>query len=942
MLAFTLVLTPTLTTGCPGGPRPNAGPRAQPGPVAEGEEKTERALVAAEARVRSSPRDRAAWRTLRLAAHRARQPHRVLLALEATEGLGRLRRDLWADLAVRLRRRAQNLARLGAPHAALRTLARADRLAPPPPNRRASFAALGDRLRLQRADQNLAADDAAAARKVYRDLARRAVLDGEELQWRLAALGETRVNLAVALALRHLRQRAPGPAQRLARVYLQIGGADSNTLVIALEAASLGTDARLVHGLDVRLAKVAPLGLLVKACRLRRRWGSPCCRQLRRWATTSPRALGPWADLCRELHWIPGDALWLVKAIGLLTTGEGLGPLEGILPVNLARQATKRLPTHLALRRMAGHTAKLRQDLRRPAPITANLTNLLERGFEAWASGLTTEADRSLARATTMVSQPGGTSLGGRSPGDFGPRCQVIRLTRRVRGHRAAYRLMIRLAQLDPRFGRHLVEKLLARRDLVAALGLARTGHRAPIIAKLRDLGRILSRWGVAKDPALRQRWAQRTSSKVARRAWAHVAAGSQTPGVETPSGLEQVLRLAGQGKLAQADARADARAKAKTKTASNSSARFGLWRGRIAHLRGDNQAALRRLRRLRHQDPGGFSGLPTVLPALFRQGYNRTAGRLANVLYERNFIDPALLKLVTLGAVAAGRYDKANLALTDWASATGRPDRAYLTVARWLASRGRWNRAAVLSSRALGWSGGQPLEPALAAVGHQWAARRAAEARRTANWLLARWPAGNSRLGISQTLAASLLATHGLDAAQPYMTRKRGLDLPALLRKRRFAAVLERATTLGHREPLASAWPGLAALAAQGLGQWKVAARYVDQVARRSPGSEPLARALLLADQGRIAAALATLAQTNLSPRRVRLAAALAARGGKRRLAARLLSHWIVSVPGTPTRTTSPGLAQMKLLAAGKLLPVKIPWGVLLASPRAASRCEP
>ncbi len=954
-----LVLTPALTTSCPGGPRPNVGPRARQGPATDEEGTAERALADAEARVRRKPRDRSTWRTLRRAAHQAGQPHRVLLALEATEGLGRLNRDLYDELAQGLRLRARNLTKVGAPNAALRSLARADRLAPPPATQRSAFGELRDRLMLQRADQNLKADDAAAARKVYRDLARRAVLEGEDLQWRRAALGETRVTLAVALALRRLRQRGPGPAQRLARVYLEIGGRDPDTLFAALEAATLGTHVRLVHGLDTRLAKVAPPKLLVAACRLRRRPQSPCCRRLQQWATTTTGALRRWAGLCRELHWVPGDSTWLVKAIGLLTAGTDpsldLGPLEGIVPVTLARRAAKALPTNLALGRMAGHAAGLRQRLvlRHPPTATSSFTTLLQRSFEAWATGLTAEAQRSLdlalarSRVGTAVSHP----RDGSHPG-FGFRCQVIRLTRLVRGHSAAYELMVNLAQAEPRFRRHLIDRLVARRDFVAALGLARPGHDARIIARLEDLGRILARWGMAKEPTLRQRWARRYGSNLARRAWAHVTAGSRTPSVDTPSGLEQILRLVGQGRLAEADQRAKTEAKTNKKT--ETATRFGLWRARIAHLRGDNQGAHRRLRRLRHQDPGGFRRLPTVVPSLFRLGLNRTAGRLADELYERDFSDPALLKLVTLGAVAAGRYDKADLALTDWASATGRPDRAYLTVSEWMAARGQWNRAAVLASKGLGWSGGRPLDLALATIRHQRAAGRTAEARRTAAWLLFRWPAGNARNGISQSIAASLLAAHGPEAARPYLTLNRGLDLPALLRKRRFAEVMKRAAVLSRRDPMNGGWPALAALAAQGLKQWKTAARYVDQVARRAPGAEAMARALLLADQGRLGPALACLAQRLVGATKdhssvvTRLAAALAARGKKRRLAARLISRWIVSAPTTSSDVTAQNLAHMKhmkhmkLLATGRLLPVQIPWGMLLAPSPGAGRCEP
>ncbi len=932
-----LVLALALTSSCPGRPPPEVGPRVRPGPVANDDEAADRALAAAEARVKRRPRTRAAWRTLRRAAHRAGQPHRTLLALEATEKLGRLDRDLYATLARGLRRRARNLARLDAPSAALRTLAHAHRLAPPPSDQRAAFDALRDRLTLQRADGQLEADDPAAARKVYRELARRAVLKGAELQWRRAALGETREIRAVAAALQRLRHRAPGPAQRLARVYLQFGGRDRGALFAALEAATLSTDAQLVHGLDARLARVAPLNLLVDACRLRRRPRSPCCRQLQRQATSSPQALWRWTGLCRELHWIPGDSAWLVKAIGLGATransGVGLGPLEGIIPATLARRTAKALPSNLALLRMAGQTAELRRELRRPPATTATPATLLRRGLEAWAAGLTTEANGSLALAVAQMSHatpnPRAT---------FGPRCRLIRLTRLLQGHAAAYRLMVGLAQPDPRFRRHLVERLVARRELVAALGLVRPGHDARVIARLGELGRILARWGVAGDTALRRRWTKRYGSKLAQRAWAHVVAGSRAAPVKTPSGLEQILRLVAQGDLALAAKKAQREAATKTK----SSVRLALWRARIAHLRGDQPTAHRRLRRLRHQDPGGFRRLPTVLTALFRLRLNRAAGRLADALYERSFTDPALLRLVTLGAVAAGRYDKAELALTDWASATGRPDRAYLTVSRWLALRGQWNRAAVLSSRALGWRGGRPLQPALASVRQHWAALRTKEARRTASWLLLRWPAGNARNGISQTLAASLLATDRLDAARPYLKLNRGLDLPALLRKRRFTEVLRRAASRSRREPLSGGWPALAALAAQGLKQWKVAARYVDQVARRSPRSEPLARALLLADQGRTVPALAALAQTPMSPHKVRLAAALAARGGKRRLAARLISLWILSTPKMPSEATAPHLAPMKLLAAGRLVSVKIPWAEILTTRPDADGCEP
>jgi hypothetical protein len=634
--------------------------------------------------------------------------------------------------------------------------------------------------------------------------------------------------------------------------------------------------------------------------------------------------------------------------IGLLQTGSGLslglglGPLEGIVPADLARRAAKALPSSLALKRLAGQTAGLRQSLRRTTAGTSSLATLLQRGFEAWAAGLTTEANHALALATSTLTLPTRGPHAG-----FGPRCQLIRLTRLVQGRAAAYRLMSRLSRPDPRFRHHLVERLLARQELAAALGLARPGHDRQIIARLRMVGQLLARWGVARDPALRQRWAGRYGSKLARRAWQHVAAGSQAPRSKTPSALEKVLRLVGQGRLTEAETAAKTAAEAvarQRRPRGRRSSRILLWQARIAHLRGNGQTVLRRLRRLRHQDPGGFRWLPMVLPSLSRLGQHRAAGRLADALYERSLTDPSLLGLVARGAVAAGRYDKAELALTDWASQTGRPDRAYLAVSRWLAARGQWNRAAALSSRAIGWSGARPLGPTLATLRHQWAARRTGEARRTAAWLLARWPAGNARNGISQTIAASLLAADRLDAARPYLTLKRGLDLKALLRRRRFAEVLGRVAARARSEPLAGSWPALAALAAQGQKQWTVAARYVDQVALRNPRSGPLARALLLADQGRILPALAALAPTyltlkNRAPRIAWLAAALAARAGKRRLAARLLSRGIVTLPWTRHGATAQDLALMRPLA---MLPLEIPWDMLLAAPIGAGSCEP
>lgn len=939
-----LVLVLALGAGCRSTAPRSADPRVRPGPAASDEERAERSLLAAEARCKRRPRDRASWRSLHHAAGRAGQPHRYLLALEATESRGRLPSELRATLARLLRRRARNLAHLGAPAAALRTMARADRLAVAPEGQRGAWETLRDRMALAQADRWLAIDEAGAARKVYRDLARRGVLDGESLQWRRAALGDTQGPLALAVALGQLRDRAPGPAQRLARAYLKTPKRDPGTLLAALEAATLGTDQRLVRALDVQLAKVAPARLLEAACRLRRRPGSPCCQQLQRWATTNTDALGRWVDLCRELHWIPGDGPWLASAIRLQKNGGqlGLGPLEGVVSNGLARQAAKVLAHHPTLGRLGGQSAGHRKTLCRS--MMGNTTyQLLLRAFESWAAGLAADAHRDLALATNTLVQP--------APGakvEFARRCQLLRLTRLVRGPAAAYRLMSKLAQADAPYGRHLVARLLARGELPAALGLARPDQRKRVIARLRELGRVLARWRVAGNDALKKHWSQRYGSDLAKRAWGHVTAGAKASGAAAPSTLERVLRLAGQGRLTEAETEIKTKAMTRrTRPPRPWTPRYGLWQAWIPHLGGHPKVARRGLRRLRHRDPGGFRWLRLVVPSLTWLGHNRTAGGLADALYERSLTDPVLLRLVVQGAVAAGRYDKAELALTDWASATGRPDRAYLTAARWLATRGQWSRAAALSSRALGWSGTRPLGAAVVTLRHQRAARRKAEARRTAAWLLARWPAGNARDGISQTLAASLLAAEGPTAAQPYSKLKRGLDLPALLKKRRFKVVQGRAAARSSREPLSAAWPALAALAAQGRRQWQVAGRYVDQVAERSPRLEPLARALLLADQGRIVPALAWLAVASLTAQKHALwidslAAALASRAGKRRLAARLLSHGIVSQPATDRGATAGDLARMKTLAAGKLLPLQIPWAVLTAAPDGARSCAP
>jgi len=936
-----------VVAGCAGGPRPNPRPRARPAGKDSPEAIAERHLETALARVKRRPRDRSAWRKLQRAASAAGQPHRYLLALEATEARGRLPSGLRQALAQGLRRRAASLAQLDAPSAALRALARADRLAPTPASGRARLDALRDRLILRQADRWLRADDVDKAREVYDALARRAVLDAQDLNWRRAAVGQTRALQAVATALRRLRDEAPGPAQRLARIYLKAKGRDPSTLVAALRAATLGNDATLVKRLDDQLSKVAPRRLLAAACRLRRRPTSPCCRQVQRWATTNRDALATWASLCRRLHWAPGPRAWLQRVILLLqTTGDlGLGPLEDLVSVSLARQTLQVSPHSRALARLAGRTSARRKTPSGASYHTPPTTTLLtpeQRAFEAWAAGRPRQAGRLLAQATARL-----TALG---PSPAGPeaRCRLVRLTRIVQQRPAALRLLRRLTRQDPRFRRHVLARLVAQGRPVAALIIARPGEEKPVVAWLHALGQTLHRWGMATDNALRHHWNRRYGAGPASRAWRHVAKGSRSAGKERISDLERVLRLAAQGHLAAARRAARDLARASGVRIRRRGAlppQFLIWWAWLAQAAGDKPAALRRLRRLRHQDPGGFRNLPAVADALRWLGHKRAAGRLADGLYERAPSDPALLRIVARGAITAGRIAKAHLAITDWASQEGRPDRVYQAAASWMARGGRHHRAAALASKALGWSGGRPLMPALATLRHQWAARRKAEARRTRAWLLARWPAGNGRDGMSRTLAHTMLAADRIDEARRLVVLHHGQDLRALLRKRRFAEVLKRARGGSVHEPLVARWPALAALAAQGQRQWRQAAQHVDRLARLAPEAEPVALALLQADQGQLRPALAmlALAHTMRPTARLRwLAAALAARAGKRPLAARLASRAILGGPSKASAPKGPDLARMTALAKGRLLPLEIPWAMVLATPADAGRCEP
>lgn len=946
-LRLTMLPLLLMVAACAGGPRPDPHPRTRQAGGDTPEATAERQLEAAEARVKRRPRDRSAWRAMQGAAGAAGQPHRYLLALEATEARGRLPSGLHNSLAQGLRRRAMNLAQLDAPSAALQALARADRLAKTPASQRARLDALRDRLILRQADRWLRADNVDKARKAYDALARRAVLDAQELHWRRAAVGQTRAPEAVAAALRRLRDEAPGPAQRLARVYLKASGRDPATLLAALQAATLGNDALLVKRLDQQLSKVAPLSLLTAACKLRRRPTSPCCRQLQRWATTNRDALVSWASLCRTLHWAPGARAWLQRVILLLqTTGDlGLGPLEDLVGVPLAHQTLQTSPHNLALKRLAGQTAAHRKTLsgagghRSP---TATLMTPEQRALEAWAAGRPLQAGRLLSQATAKLTVLRPTQTG------FEARCRLVRLTRLVQERPVAFRLLRKLTRQDPRFRKHVLGRLLAQGRPVAALVLARPGEETPVVAWLRALGQTLHRWGVATDKTLRQHWDRRYGAGPAKRAWRHVTAGSRSAGKGPTKGLERVLRLAGQGHLAAA--KNAARKLARTggpgvRWRGPLAPRFLIWWAWLAQAAGDKPAAKRRLRRLRHQDPGGFRNLPAVVRTLGWLGHKRDAGRLADGLYERAFSDPALLRLVTRGSITAGRSAKAELAITDWASQTARPDRVYLRAAAWTANQGQHHRAASLASRALGWSVGRPLEAALATLRHQWAARRTAEARRTTAWLQARWPAGNDRNGIIKTLAVTMLAADRLDGARRLGVIQRGEELLALLRKRRYVEVSRRAQGWAIHQPLVGRWRALAALADQGGRRWLTAALEVDRLARLNPGAEPLALALLHADQGHIRPALAmvALAHTIQPDARLRwLATALAARAGKRPLAARLASRAIVGGPSKTSAPTGPDLARMTALAKGRLLTVEIPWALLLATPAGTGSCEP
>jgi len=941
-----LWLVIALTAGCPGGRPRSAEPRVRPVAVTKAEA-AEHGLLAAEARCRKRPRIRAAWRDLQRAARRAGQPHRYLLALEATEARGRLPRDLYGALARRLRRRARNLAHLSAPAAALHALARADRLAAPPARQRAALEILRDRLALQRADGWLAADDADAARKVVRDLARRAVLDGEELAWRRAALGEIRDLGAVVAALHKLRHVAPAPVQRLARIVLASGTRDPGTLVAALEAATLGVDVQLVQELDARLAKVAPRPLLATACRLRRRPGSPCCRQLQRWAATNRDALGRWATLCRALHWSPGDPAWIQRVIRLLQiTGDpGLGPLEDLVSVSRVRQTLRVSPHSLALMRLAGQTAAHRNALAGTGGLSTPTRNLMtpeQRAVEAWAAGLVPMAVTLLSQAAGVLTASRPTATGLKA------RCRIVRLTRLVGKRAAAFGLLTALTSKDPRFRKHVLGRLLAQGRPVAALVLAHPGEERSTVAWLRALGKTLHRWGVSADRTLLGHWTRRHGAGPANRAWRYVTAGSRDAAKEQTKGLERVLRLAGQGQLVEARSAALGLVRTGTTRVRRSgmlAPHFLIWWAWLAQASGDKQTARRRLRRLLHQDPGGFRDLPAVTKTLAWLGHKRAAGRLADRLYERALSDPALLRLVTRGAITAGRAAKAELAITDWASQTGRPDRVYLSAAAWTAQQGQHDRAAALASKALVWSGGRPLEAALATLRHQWAARRTAEAQRTTVWLQTRWPVGNGRNGISQTLAVTLLAADRLEGARRLGQLQRGQDLPALLRKRRFVEVGRAAEVRAMRQPLVARWPALAALAHQGRRKWHLAAKHIDRLARLAPRAESLALALLHADQGHIHAALAMLAlahNTRPDVRLLWLAASLAARAGKWPLAARMASRAIIGGPSKKSSSvTGAELTRMTALVKRALLPLEIPWARLLTTPAPGS-CEP
>ncbi len=949
-----LLLVILLMAGCPGGPRPDTGPRARPGPPADAEEKAERHLQAAERHVARHSRDPKAWKSLLRAAGKAAQPHRYLLALERAHARGRLPASLRGDLANRLFSRARSLSRLGAPFwyrkadllstqwqgapaAALRTLRRARALRPATGKDRHRHAALEDRLRLQLADGLLYTGQPEKARKTYFALRNRGVLDGEALHWRLAAVGASKEPLAQTAALARLAKHAPAAARDLVHSVLSKPSGTVLTLLNALRVASLGTDRRLMHRIETQLVKVAPAPMLARACALRQRPGSPTCRTLQRWAMGNLTALRQWARLCRRLHWAPGDARWLAKVITALRTHFtlGLGPLEGLVSKSLARRTAKTLPREPALARLGGSSP----GASRAQPSTSG-PDTAQRAFEAWAAGRSAVATAVLAKATARVQQAGKTA-------SFAERCRLLRLTRLVQGRAAAFRLMKQLAQQDSRYASHLTKRLLARNDHVAVRSMAVDRPAADVLHRQKEIGLRLARYGATDTTALLKHWTQRYGKALAARSWATVVEGTRSGVSPDPRKSstderlhpERIWLLAGQGHLATAETYAR-----KFQRRSGLPGCWHLWLARIPHLQGRKGRAQRRLRQYLHTF--GFGALPKTLSELVRLGFHQAAGRLANDLYERDLTDPALLRVMARGSIATGKLDKAGLIITDWASQTGRPDSVYLTVARWLAARKKYRAAATYANKAIGWRGDRPLEATLQMLGYLWVDNRHVQASRSVRWLLQRWPAGNGRKGVSQAIAGALLAADMPKRALPFMTRQRGLELPALLRARRYKALETHVIAMMKRDPLNPAWPALSALAAMQQRQWKHAAERVEQVGRRAPSLEPPLLAMLLAARGRLKAALAMLAQAHArswgnTPITL-LAAALASRAGNRKLAARILADVIPFRNACLNGVDTEIFRLVERLVKGKPLPLRIPWAMLLGADSDPGSCEP
>ncbi|MFH2006525.1 MAG: hypothetical protein ABI333_08070 [bacterium] len=858
------------------------------------------ALAEVEQRLRLHPGDRSAWKRLRRLAQQTQRRARELIALEQADARDRLPAALRPRLAGLLRRRAQELWLLGAPAAAQVTLRRANALQRHPEGR---WHQLQDRLTLALADRELRLDRPARALQSYRRLARRGVLAGEALAWRSAAAGESQKPSALAEGILRLGA-APVVASRLAGRYLALGGRSPRVLLAALRATAADPSLPLADQIDRLLSKVAPADLLSRACALRRRPTAPSCRTLERWATTDLTALRSWATLCRQLHWGTRDARWLTRVRQLLRTQAvlGLGPLEG-----------------LALPRP---TWKRPQGGRPPA-------DALRHAFEAWAAG---DAAAASIHLSTAHPAPGSTTANPPEERSLA-RCELIRVTRLLGGHRAAWRLAARPADAELRS--RLLERWLRQGALPAALRLATGAARQKAVNALRRFGRLLAVWDVlGHADTLRKTWQQRYGSAVEAAAWAEVQQGAKQRRVEPP--VRAVARLAAMGRFGAALAQT---ARIRDVTARQR------WRARLHLLGGKRASARRALLALLEHSVGGARHLALVMEELIRLGLTKPAVRLADALYEQSVQDPVLLRLVALAQLADGRLDKARLALVDWAAASPRPELAYLAGGRYLATRDRPAQAAIMASRALAWSGSRPLQVGLALLGYQLAAHRDREARETAAWLLGRWQKGRGRSGISQTLAAHLLARGQLAAAEPYLRLERGTRLPALFRAGRFQEVIRRARALSKTEPLAGRWPAIGALAELRLKNHRRAAQLFRDASRRTPRLEPLLDALAQADHGQIGAALVSLALalTGADRREAvayrELATALAHRAGDRRRAAALLSDALTQDRWAGVERT--GWNRLQQLIRGRRLPPATPWAILLAAQSDSGSCS-